>query len=193
MLISPALTRSGSSGMDSAGKRIIPNISNFRIISAEKHAPSLWKKITLVGPGPWLARPHVVLLFITFTGTMCEVLQDNVTLLHFIKLLKDMDMGFHAIPSKLLWCTYTNGTREIVAIFKPQKWKRVNGVIMKVQLWKFKFMWGLRPQTKLLRSSFKCRNNAAVPFYYPVARERKLTLQDGSFNLFPKCLFFISS
>lgn len=58
------------------------------------------------------------------TTTLCEVLQ-KYTLLHFINLLEGINMGFHAILSKLRQCTYTNGAREIGAIFKPWKWKGV--------------------------------------------------------------------
>lgn len=74
--------------------------------------------------------------------TVCEFLQDEKKLpfLHFIKLLEGMDTGFHAISSKLHRCISNNGAREIVAIFKPQKWKRVNGVITKVLLEKFEFI-----------------------------------------------------
>lgn len=56
MLISLALTQSGSSGMENAGKIIIPNnqtsISEFIIMPSVKHAPRLGKKIILVCPGP---------------------------------------------------------------------------------------------------------------------------------------------
>lgn len=52
MLISLALTQSGSSGMESAGKIIIPNnqtsIIEFIIMSVVKHALKLGKKILVV-------------------------------------------------------------------------------------------------------------------------------------------------
>lgn len=124
---------------------------------------------------------------------MCAVLQNKVTLLYFIKLLKGMDMGFHAIPRQLRQCTYTNGAREIVAIFKPQKWKRVNGVIMEVQLWKFKFIRGSRHQTKMLHGSFKFRNKAAIQLYYPVSQRKEgyiIECQLQSLSIVP---IFISS
>lgn len=34
------------------------------------------------------------------SSTMCEVLQDEDTVLHFINPLGDVDTGLHAIPSR---------------------------------------------------------------------------------------------